>query len=430
MKRVTVLLLVFLILVTMSFLGYGEDTKAAAKITTFTHWGNIELHKQFWDDAVATWNKNHPDKPVKIDTAIFPFDQLHVKLLLAYQSGIGAPDMADIEIRKFTTFVKAKQPPLVELNSIINPVKDKLVMGRIENYSKGGKYYGVPHHVGAVVMYYNKELLDEAGVNAYDIKTWDDYIAAGKKVVAATGKSMTTLDITDSRQYHPLILMQGSDFFDKDGNVILDNDVNVKTLQFFKDMIYKYKIAVATPGMHVHSEAYYEWMNKGNAASVWMPLWYMGRFLDYMPNLKGKIIIRPMPVYPGGKKSAGLGGTSLSISKQCKNIELLKQFLAESMLSKEGTIKLWTILGFDPIRKDIWDDPAMLAPNKYTDYFGTDILKVIGSVIGDVGSLNMPEKYNELSELVANNVYFNVLKKQSQTPEEALKAIANEVRKK
>jgi len=408
-----------------------EQPKAGSgKATSLNFWTFQELHKEFMDDAVDSWNKANPDKQIILKTDVYPYDEQHNKLLIALQSGTGAPDIADIEIGKFANFLKGSKPGLIELNSIVEPVKDNLIMGRLENYAKDGKYYGIDYHVGAEVMYYNKEYLDKAGVNADDIKTWDDYIAAGKKVVSATGKPMTTIETTEHWSYYPLINMQGSDFLDKSGNPILDNDINIKTLQFLKDMIYKEKIAVPAPGGFHHSEEYWAWMNKGGAASVWMPMWYMGRFVQYMPDLKGKIIIRPMPVFPGGKKSAGMGGTGTAITNQCKDQELAKSFMAFAKLSKEGSIKTWTILGFDPIRSDAWSDPAMTAPNKYTEYFGSDIFSTLQSIVTDIGSVNVGEKYPAAVSLVQKNVCFKVLKEQSQTPEEALKAANEELMEK
>jgi arabinosaccharide transport system substrate-binding protein len=410
--------------------GQNEQKTNTTEKVILSYWTFQELHKQFWDDAIETWDKNHPDKQIELKTDVYPYDELHNKLLIALQSGTGAPDIADIEIGKFANFVKGSKPALVELNDIVDPVKDDLIMGRFDNYAKDGKYYGIDYHVGAEVMYYNKEILDKADVNADDIKTWDDYIEAGKKVVAATGKPMATIETTEHWSYYPLINMQGSDIFDADGKVILDNDINVKTLQMLKDMLYKNKIAVAAPGGFHHSEEYWAWMNKGNAASIWMPLWYMGRFVQYMPDLKDKIIIRPMPVFPGGKKSAGMGGTASVITNQCKNIEVAKQLMAEAKLSKEGSIKTWTVLGFDPIRKDAWDDPAMSAPNQYTDYFGTDVFKTLQSVVGDISGLNLTDKYPDAITLLQKNVMFKVLKEQSETPEQALKEASDELRNK
>jgi arabinosaccharide transport system substrate-binding protein len=432
-KKSLVILLSSVLLLVMILSGCGSTKTSTAKTgdikpTTLNFWTFQELHKGFMDDAVATWNKNHPDKPIVLKTDVYPYDEQHNKLLIALQSGTGAPDIVDIEISKFANFLKGSKPGLVELNDVVEPVKDKLIMGRIENYAKDGKYYGIDYHVGAEVMYYNKELFDQAGLNINDIVTWDDYIAAGKKIMEKTGKPMTTIETTEHWSYYPLINMQGSDLLDKNGDVIMDNEINIKTLQMLKDMLYKDKIAVPAPGGFHHSEEYWAWMNKGNAASVWMPMWYMGRFVQYMPDLKGKMVIRPMPIFPGGKKSAGMGGTGTAVTTQSKNIELAKQFLAEAKLSKEGSIKTWTLLGFDPIRSDAWSDPAMSAPNKYTEYFGTDIFNTLKSVIGDISSINVGAKFPNAITLLQKNVCFKVLKEQSETPEQALHEAADDLK--
>lgn len=83
---------------------------------------------------------------------------MHNNLLLAVQSGVGAPDMADIEISKFANFLKGT-PQLEPLNDIVDPVKDKMIQSRLDIYSKDGTVYGLPTHVGASVMYYNTEIL-------------------------------------------------------------------------------------------------------------------------------------------------------------------------------------------------------------------------------------------------------------------------------
>ena len=147
---------------------------------------------------------------------------------------------------------------------------------------------------------------------------------------------------------------------------------------------------------------------------------YMGRFVQYMPDLKGKIGVRPMPVFANGIKSAGMGGTATVVTKQSKHVELVKRFLAEAKLSKEGSIKTWTILGFDPIRKDAWNDPAMKEDNKYTDYFGKDIFQTIQAVVTDIQPLHLGDKYPEAISLLQKNVCFRVLKEKSESAQQAL----------
>ncbi|MBB6284176.1 ABC transporter substrate-binding protein [Geobacillus subterraneus] len=435
MKKVSLLLLVLFMAVSTFLAGCssdssnsGQSSKGADGATKLTLWTFQELHTKFYKFMADEWNKKHPDKKIQLQVTTYPYDDMHNKLLLSLQSGVGAPDIADIEISRFSNYLKGK-PQLVELNDIIDPEKDKIVQSRLDIYSKGGKYYGIDFHVGATVIYYNKELLDKAGVDPNKIVTWDDFKEAGKKVVSATGRPMITIETSDLWSYWPLIVQQGSDFYGKDGTVTLDNDINVKTLTFLKQLLDE-KIAIATPGGDHHAEEYYGFMNKGGAASVVMPMWYMGRFTDYMPDLKGKMIIRPMPKWTAdGKRSAGMGGTGTAITNQCKNVELAKEFLAFAKLSKEGNIQIWKQLGFDPIRWDVWSDPALKEPNKYTEYFGNDIFDTLTSMKDEIDSPTITENTPKMNQLVVQSVLYKVLKEKSVSPEQALKNAANEMSK-
>jgi len=55
----------------------------------------------------------------------------------------------------------------------------------IQAYTLNGKVYGVPMLVSQVGFFYNKTLFAKAGVDANAIKTWDDLLAAVKKLKAA-----------------------------------------------------------------------------------------------------------------------------------------------------------------------------------------------------------------------------------------------------
>ena len=64
----------------------------------------------------------------------------------------------------------------------VAPYVGDLVATRLAPYEFDGKRLAADYHLGAFLAFYNKEILDAAGVNVDDIKTWDDYIEAGKKV--------------------------------------------------------------------------------------------------------------------------------------------------------------------------------------------------------------------------------------------------------
>lgn len=405
----------------------GDSGTKTGDGTKLTLWTFNALHQKFYESMAQTWNEGHPNEKIQLEAANFPYDDMHNKLLVALQSGTGAPDLTDIEISKFANYLKGT-PGLVPLNPIVEPELNNIVKARVDIYSKAGKYYGIDFHVGAQVIYYNKELLDKAGVNADAIKTWDDYYQAGKKVVAATGKPMGTVETTDQWSFWPLISQQGSDYLDKDGKVILDNDTNIKTLTFLQKMV-KDKVVALAPGGGHHKEEYYGFMNNGGAASVFMPMWYMGRFTDYMPDLKGKIIIRPMPAWKdGGFRSAGMGGTGTAVTVQSKHQDLAMKFLAYCKLSKEGNIQIWKQLGFDPIRKEVWNDPAVNEDNKFTQYFGKDIFKTLITVKDEINPVNIGDLTPAAADAVKTTVMFKVLN-DGEDPAKVLKAAADQIRK-
>ena len=249
MKKSLLIFLVSTMLLMFTF-------SAAAETTTLTFWTFQELHQQFFEKQVELWNENNPDNQINLESTVYPYDQMHNKLLIALQSGVGAPDIADIEISKFANYLKGSNPQLVPVNDVVDPLMDKMITARFENYAKDGKYYGIPFHVGATVMYYNMEMMDAAGVDIDNIVTWDDYVEAGKKVKSALDKPMTTVEVTEHWTLYPMISQIGSDIFAEDGSVILDNDKNERVLTFINDMVHKSEIAVPAPGGFHHSEEY------------------------------------------------------------------------------------------------------------------------------------------------------------------------------
>ena len=416
----------------------AADTAAEAESSApegaqeLSFWTFQAAHQTFMEDAAKRWNETYPDRPIDFKAETLGYDDLHNNLMISLQTGTGAPDIADIEISMYANFITGDEEsiPLVPLNDIIEPDKENLIMGRFDNYANHGNYYGVDYHVGATCLMYNKEIFEEAGVDINSIETWDDFKEAGKVIREKTGKYIMACETTEHWTYYPLITERGSDFFDPEtGEVTLDNDVNIETLQWLLDGIND-DIFVAMPGGFCHSEEWYAYMNEGNVAAIGVPLWYLNRFTDYMPDLKGKMSVRTLPVWEkGGANSAGLGGTGTSITNQARDVQLAKDFLYFAKVSRDGAIRTWTELGFDPIRKDIYDDPAMTAPNRFTDYFGPEIYDVMDATADAISKLSTSNPlYPEALTRVQKTVMFNVLSEKSQTPEEALKQTADELR--
>lgn len=405
----------------------GDDVEGATEITLWTFVGQ---HLDLYTKAAERWNEEFPDRPIKLVGETYPFEQMHNNLLLSIQSGQGAPDIADIEVGSYANYMEG-EPQFESMNEYVEPLLDEVVSSRFEIYAKDGNYYGIPTHVGATVAYYNTEIMDEAGVDIDSIQTWDDFVEAGHQVVDNTDSVMWNVQTEDwLMDFFPMISQQGSDMFDEEGNLLIDSETHVETLEFLHDVIYEEEIAEIAPGGMNQSEEFYGYFADGGAASIVAPLWYMGRFVDNMPDLEGKIAIRPMPAWEeGGDRSAGMGGTGTVVTNQAEDKELAKEFLAYAKLSKEGNYNLWRDLGFDPPRWETWEDPEIQnEPSVYFDYFGDNIFDVLLDVRDEINPINYTEYTPDVVTEFNTHITDSVIRQQSKKPKEALEEAAKTVR--
>ncbi len=443
MKKIKISVIVLLMLALTTLLvacggddspeGEATDVKTAGgdleDATELTFWTFAGTHADFFVNAAERWNEENADRPIKLTAETYPFDQMHNNLLLALQSGKGAPDLVDIEIAKFSNFLMG-EIQLEPLNDLIESEIDSFIQSRLDIYSKDGTVYGAPTHLGATVVYYNQEIMDEAGVDIDSIQTYDDFVEAGKIVVEKTDKPMTIIP-TSWYGIWPFITQRDSDFFDENGNLTMDNEVNIETLQYIADMIHVHEIAIVPPGNHYHSEEFYGFMNDGGAASIIVPLFYMKDFTEYMPDLKGKMQIRPMPTWPDSdKRTVGMGGTGTAVTKQSENVDLAKEFLYFAKMSEEGNIRLWTELGFDPPRWDVWEAPELHEDNPYYEFFHEGIFDMLLDIRDEVGSVNMTDNIPDALDEIDTNVMHQVVRENTHTAAEALEEAAKNVQAK
>ncbi|MEN3184411.1 MAG: extracellular solute-binding protein [Atribacterota bacterium] len=395
-----------------------------------TFWTFVEKHADYMQLAVEEFNKANPDIKLVLEASTYPYEEMHDKLLMALASGVGAPDLADIEISKFGLFLRG-DIQLHDLTDMVDEYRDKLVQERLSPYNYQGRQYGIDYHLGALVMYYNLELFQNAGINVDDITTWDAYVEAGKKITQPDKDIwMTVVETSDLWTIHPLMEQRGGGAYNAKGEMILDCQENIEALQFMQDLVHKYGIARVAPGSYVHDPSFYAFANEGRVASLWMPQWYMIRFTEFMPDLFGKVAIRPMPrVTPEGRRSGMGGGTGTAITKQIDpgKLDVAKRFLGLAKLTYEANKRIWTDLGFDPIRKDVYDDPELMKPLPY--FNNEPVLAVIKDLFehGDIKPEYLGPHYPEIREILRETVCYRVIEEKAD-PATVLKEAAEEIR--
>lgn len=392
----------------------SKSTADNKDATELEFWTFTEIHGQFYETMAEKWNEANPDKQVSIKVNVMPYDDMHNKLQIALNSGDGTPDFVDIEQGKFANFTQGT-PALMDLTDASKSYTSggNIVQSRLDLYSKDGKLYGLPTHVGATVAFYNTELLEAAQIDYTTIKTWDDFKEAGSKYYEATGKYLGTADTSALWTENLLMAELGGEYTDKDGKVTVNSPQMQETMTILKDLYDAHAIGTV-PGGNPDKEEAYGAFNSGDFACAIMPMWQMSRYTSYMQDLAGKIAIAPAPVVENTKaKSVGGGGTGTAVVAGKDNADLAAEFLAYAKLSKDGAVEIWDLLGFDPCNKEVWSDDSVTKnpDNQFVKYFKNnpfDVLKEIEDGIAGLESHSAsayPSINNNFTTVTLNAIF-------------------------
>lgn len=383
-------------------------------VTTLNVWTFIELHQDFYMNMAEKWNEANPDKKVKLVLSNMQYDDMHNKLSLALESGEGAPDVVDIELGKFPAFMTG-EIGLMDLSDAIAPYKGNIVQSRLDVYSKGGKVYGFPTHVGTTVAFYNEKLLKDAGVNYQDIKTWDQFKEAGVKYHEATGKYFACVETTAQWMINLMLAQKGGDYVDDSGKLNITSNEMVEVLEYIKGMQDTGAFETVPGGQPDNEEAYPSY-NSGEYAVQIMPFWQTSRYTSYMSDLKGQVAIAPVPVFSetdGEVATIGGGGTGTAVVASGKNADLAAEVMAFIKLSEEANKEVWNVLGFDPVNTAVWSDTELTQnpDNQFVQFFTNYPFDTLNLVKDNIGTLQSytDEKYpsinNEFCNVTLNSIF-------------------------
>jgi raffinose/stachyose/melibiose transport system substrate-binding protein len=160
----------------------------AAAADTVVKWLHLELDPNYvavWRKIADKYQSEHPG--VKIEMQFLENEAFKAKLPTLLQSS----DAPDFFYSWGGGVLKQQQATgtLMDLTEAMNAKDGAWVKSYNPAAVKGltfeGKISAVPFKMGTVSFFYNKALFAKAGVDAASIKSWDDYLAAVKKIKAA-----------------------------------------------------------------------------------------------------------------------------------------------------------------------------------------------------------------------------------------------------
>ncbi|GBF06718.1 sugar ABC transporter substrate-binding protein [Deinococcus aerius] len=268
--------------------------------------------------ALPGFYKTHPNIEVKINSLAYA--DHHNALTTALSTGSGANDVEAIDFGYIAKF--AEGGGLVDLSKA--PYNAGSLRSRFVAYTmpqattQDGRIVAIPTDIGPGSMYYRTDFLKKAGVRPIDLtKSWDSYIAAGKKIVAA---NPGTFLIPDASEVATIIIRTGLQpgeglYFDKNNKVL----VGPNNPRFVRAFTVAKQIRDAKLDGKVGAAFSADWttgFQKGNFATEVSGAWLVGHMQNWLAkDYAGKWNAAQLP----GNTFTSYGGSFYGIPAQSKN---------------------------------------------------------------------------------------------------------------
>ncbi|HEX2863688.1 MAG TPA: ABC transporter substrate-binding protein [Deinococcales bacterium] len=293
------------LLLTVALALAGTATAAPVTLSFWNYWDGT--NGQVLDSLIQQFNKAHPDIQVKADFT--PGSDLLNKLQTAIV-GKSTPDLAIADLVWMPSLVRSGAlvdlTPYLKSNNI--SLSDFYAQPLVYGQYNGGQY-SLPVSASNLALFWNKDLFRKAGLNpARPPRTWDELVSFSQQIKERTGKLGFELYTAGgegtSWQWQVFNWQAGGNLLSKDlKTAVVNSPASVAALQFWVDLIQKYKVAaIAEPGA----------FKRGEAAMVMDGSW----MTQFFPNdVDFELGAAAMPVPKGGKQATNMGGEQLYIFK-------------------------------------------------------------------------------------------------------------------
>jgi sn-glycerol 3-phosphate transport system substrate-binding protein len=233
--------------------------------------------------------------------------------------------------------------------------------GFLENSQTGGKTWGIPFQRSTVVMYWNKELFKEAGLDPNKPPaTWAEMVEMGKKLTKrdASG-NVATWGVQVPSSGFPYWLFQG---FTTQNNAILMNPAGTETYYDKKEVIEALQYWVGLSTKHkIHPPGIVEWGTtpkdffERKAAMIWTTT---GNLTNIRANAKFDFGVAMLPA--NKRRGSPTGGGNFYIFKKSTPEQKEAAFKFAKFMTEPKRAAEWAIAtGYVAISPAAWETAEM-----------------------------------------------------------------------
>ncbi len=314
------------------------------------------------DTLAADFEKEHPG--IKIKPVYAGSYQDTITKVLTAAKGGDAPHMAVMLSTDMYTLID--EGVVVPFDELVKTPADRAWMssfypGFMKNSQTGGKTWGIPFQRSTIVMYWNKELFKQAGLDPNrPPQNWAELVDYGKKLTQrdAAGK-VSTWGVQVPSSGFPYWLFQG---FTTQSGVELMNAAGTQTyfdkpevveaLQYWVDLSRKHQI---------HPPGVVEWGTtpkdffERKAAIIWTTT---GNLTNIRTNAKFDFGVAMLPA--GKQRGTPTGGGNFYVFKKASTAEREAAMKFIQWVTSPKHAAEWAIAtGYVAVSPAAWDTPEM-----------------------------------------------------------------------
>ncbi len=357
------------------------------------------------------FTKANPD--VSVNLEFVPYEGLHDKTVLAQGSG-GGYDVVLFDVIWPAEYATNKVLTDVT-DKITGDMKSGVLPGAWTTVEYDGKRYGMPWILDTKYLFYNKEILEKAGIKAPP-KTWAE-LSEQAKIIKDKGLLATPIAWSWSQaeaaicDYTTLVSAYGGSFI-KDGKPAFQTGGGLDALNYMVD---SYKSGLTNPNSKEFLEEDVRRVFQNGEAAFALNWTYMYNMANDPKDSKvaGKVGVVPAPGVEGKSTVSAVNGSmGLGITSTSKHPDEAWKYI--TFMTSQATQNQYAKLSL-PIWTSSYDDPAVSK--------GQEEL-IAAAKIGLAAMYPRPTtpKYQELSTALQQAVQESLLGQEK--PEEALKTAA------
>ena len=206
-----------------------NDGEKEQSVSIFIPGYEDESFKPLYDSGIEDFRKENPD----IDVEIVPagWDEANTKLVSLIQAD-ETPDVIISGTRSLRQF--AELGAITNLDEFMtDEFKEKRVDEVLQTANINGEQYGIPLAFSSRALYYRSDLIDTPPT------TWDELLETSKKIKEENpdmyGFAVPTDITSGTHEILNFIYQNGGSAVDEEGNIELNTEENIETLNYLKE---------------------------------------------------------------------------------------------------------------------------------------------------------------------------------------------------